>query len=255
MKDLSSVMVNQTYQTTDYSLFKKLKGNRPLSMVHVKRLEESIKKYGMLEVDLIVNEHFETIDGQNRFQAAKNAKAPINYKIVKGYGLREAKILNENMAKWKKSEHLESYCELGYPEYIKFREFMTEYKDHFSFLACERLLTIRAGVKQEYVNGMRVNSKYFEHGYLTIPNIAKSHKYAQQIIQIKPFYKGYNRAGFVQTMISLYQNKNFNHDEFIRKLGAVGAPKLEDCGKVEQYKFLIEDIYNFRRTDKVNLRY
>ena len=255
MKDLSRISVNQTYQTTDYDLFQKLKGNRPLSMVHVKRLEESIKKYGMLEVDLIVNEHFEVIDGQNRLQAARNTKQPVNYKIVKGYGLREAKILNENMAKWKKSEHLESYCELGYTEYIKFREFMTDYKDHFSFLSCEKLLTLRTGKQNEKINGRIVGSRYFEHGYLTIPNLAKSHKYAQQIIQVKPFYKGYNRTGFVQTMISLFQNKNFSHDEFIRKLGAVGAPKLEDCGKVEQYKFLIEDIYNFRRTDKVNLRY
>jgi hypothetical protein len=255
MLNSSIVSVNQTYQTTDYDLFKKLNGNRPLSMVHVKRLEGSIRKYGMLQVDLIVNEHYEVIDGQNRLQAAKNAKSPVNYKIVRGYGLREAKILNENMSKWKKSEHLDSYCALGYTEYIKFREFMTEYKDHFSFLSCEKLLTVRTGAKQEYINGKRVKSKFFEHGYLTIPDLAKSHKYAQQIIQIKPFYKGYNRSIFVQTMISLFQNKNFSHDEFIRKLGAVGAPKLEDCGKVEQYKFIIEDIYNFRRADKVNLRY
>lgn len=255
MKDLSRVSVNQTYQTTNYSLFKKLRGNRPISMIHVKRLEESIKKYGMLEVDLIVNEHFDVIDGQNRLQAAKNAGVPVYYKVVGGYGLREAKILNENMAKWKKSEHLESYCELGYPEYIKFREFMTEYKDHFSFLSCEKLLTMRFGWRNETINGKTVSSKYFEHGYLSIPDIALSHKYAQQIIEIKPFYKGYNRTGFVQTMISLFKNKDFSHDEFLRKLGSVGAPKLEDCGKIEQYKFLIEDIYNFRRSDKVNLRY
>ena len=255
MKDLSRITVNQTYQTADYSLFKKLKGNRPLSMVHVKRLEDSIKKYGMLEVDLIVNEHFEVIDGQNRLQAARNAKSPVNYKVVKGYGLREAKILNENMAKWNRAEHLESYCELGYPEYLKFREFMKEYKAYFSFLSCEKLLTLRVSGKSDKVNGRNVLSKYFEHGYLSIPDLAKSHKYAQQIIEIKPFYKGFNRTGFVQTMISLFQNNNFNHDEFIRKLGASGAPKLEDCGRVEQYKFLIEDIYNFRRSDKVNLRY
>lgn len=255
MKDLSRVTVNQTYQTADYSLFKKLKGNRPLSMVHVKRLEDSIKKYGMLEVDLIVNEHFEVIDGQNRLQAAKNAKAPINYKVVKGYGLREAKILNENMAKWNKAEHLESYCELGYPEYLKFKEFMKEYKGYFSFLSCEKLLTLRRGFRSEMINGKQVSSKYFEHGYLKIPDLNKSHKYAQQIIEIKPFYKGFNRTGFVQTMISLYQNKHFSHDEFLRKLGATGAPRLEDCGRVEQYKFLIEDIYNFRRSNKVNLRY
>lgn len=254
-QEFKGVTVNTTYETRDYDLFKKLKGNRPLSMVHVRRLEESIKKYGMLEVDVIVNENFEVIDGQNRLAAAKRAKSVIHYKIVKGYGLNEAKILNENLKKWNRSEHLESYCELGYPEYIKFKKFMDDFRGHFAFLPCELLLTLRAGVKNEVVANKSVSSKYFEQGYFKAVDLNKSYKYAQQIIEIKPFYKGYNRSVFVRAMISLFKNKNFSHDEFLRKLKSVGAPKLEDCSRVEQYKLLIEDIYNFRRGDKISLRY
>lgn len=246
---------SNAYVTTDYSLFKKLKGNRPIAMVHVKRLEESILKYGMLEVDVIVNENFEVIDGQNRLQAAKNAKSPVYYKVINGYGLREARILNENMSKWNKREHLESYCELGEPVYIQFKEFLQEYKDHFGFAACEVLLSLRSSMRSELVNGKSVSSKSFERGLLHIPDIDKSRFYADRIIEIKPFYKNYGRAVFVRAMVSLFKNENFDHDEFIRKLAAAGAPKLEDCGRVDQYKFIIEDIYNFRRSQKVGLRY
>lgn len=255
MKDLSRIAVNQNYQTTDYSLFKKLKGNRPLSSVHLKRLEQAIRKYGMLEVDIIVNEHFEVIDGQNRLQAAKNAKAPVYYKVVGGYGLREAKILNENLSQWKKSEHLESYCELGYPEYMKMKQFMNEYKGVFSFSVFEQLVTLRSGFKIDTVEGKHAASKYFQYGYLQIPDIAKSHRFAQQLIEIKPYYKGYGRSIFVRAMLPIFRNKSFNHDEFLRRLKMTGAPKLVDCSNVEQYKLLVEDVYNFRRTDKVNLRY
>ena len=246
---------SNAYVTTDYSLFRQLKGNRQLNMVHVIRLDESILKYGMLEVDVIVNEDFQVIDGQNRLQAAKNAKSPVFYKIVNGYGLREARILNENMSKWNKREHLESYCELGNPVYIQFRDFLKEYKDHFGFAACEALLTLKSGGQRDKVGKKYVSSKYFEQGYLEIPDIEKSKVYADRIIEIKPFYKNYGRSTFVKTMISLFKNENFDHDEFIRKLAAIGAPRLEDCGRSDQYKFMIEDIYNFRRSQKVGLRY
>jgi hypothetical protein len=71
---------------------------------------------------------------------------------------------------------------------------------------------------------------------------------------IKPYYVGYNRSAFVGTMIVLLQNQNFDFNDFMHKL-RIQPTALVDCANREQYKTLIEDIYNFKRREKVNLRF
>lgn len=57
-------VVGQVCQTNDYSLFKTLKGNRNINQAHLYRLTKSIKEKYLLS-PIVVNEHFEIIDGQN----------------------------------------------------------------------------------------------------------------------------------------------------------------------------------------------
>ena len=249
------VKVNETFRTSNYSIFKRLQGNRPLNMIHVKRLEESIKKNGMLEVDIIVNRDWEVIDGQNRLEAAKNARVPVYFKIKPDYGLREAQILNENVKVWRKVDYLDSYCELGFTEYVEFKKFTEAYKKDFNFSSCEALIRLRSTTKQSTLDGERVPAKYFESGELKIVDIQKSRKYANAIKEIKPYFEGYNNSVFVRTMIFMLNHENYNHYEFKAKLQLRGAPSLEYCKTMAQYKLLIEDIFNYKRSDKVNLRY
>ncbi|MCE5226975.1 MAG: hypothetical protein LLG05_14110 [Porphyromonadaceae bacterium] len=249
------VKVNETFSTDDYNLFKRLEGNRVLNMVHVKRLEESIAKNGMLQIDIIVNENFQVIDGQNRLQAARNAKSIVYYKVCRGYGLKEAQILNENVKTWRKIDYLDSYCELGYGEYVKFKKFMNDFP-YFNFSSCEKILQQISSYRQDTVGGERTTSKYFETGNLYIPNLKESYVIAGKMLDIKPYFEGYNNTTFVSAMLSIFRNKEYDHGEFIRKLQTRGSARLEFCQNMEQYKLLIEEIYNFRRQgSKINLRY
>lgn len=246
--------VNETFSTNNLGQFKRLLGNRVLNMVHVKRLEESIKKNGMLEIDIIVNEKMEVIDGQNRLKAAENVGSHVFYKVCKGYGLEQAQTLNENVKKWRKVDYLESYCELGYSPYLKFREFMRTYPD-LQFNACESILTLRTSSKQTTILGKSAVSKYFETGLLEIPDIKKSYKIADMVMSIKPHFDGFSTSTFVRAMLQIFQNKEYDHQEFIKKLENKLAPSLDLCANMEQYKLLVEEIYNYRRSLKVNLRY
>ena len=54
--------------------------------------------------------------------------------------------------------------------------------------------------------------------------------------------------------LSLSKNKNFEFTEFIIKLNAQPT-SLVDCTTTGHYITLIEEIYNYRRRDKVNLRF
>ena len=71
---------------------------------------------------------------------------------------------------------------------------------------------------------------------------------------IKTYYLGYNRSIFVGTMIGMLNNDKFDFNEFMHKL-RLQPTALVDCANREQYKTLIEDIYNYKSRNKISLRY
>ena len=116
----------QVHTTKDYSLFKTLNGNRDVNHLHLSRLKESMSKNHLTTI-IMVNEKFEIIDGQHRFFISQELKLPINYIISKNYGLAEVQILNANMKNWQTIDYVNGYCDLGYKDYIIYRDFVNEY--------------------------------------------------------------------------------------------------------------------------------
>ena len=65
----------------------------------------------------------EFVDGQHRLQAQKELNLPTYYIKNKGYGIEETRILNQNTNNWTANNFMEAFCDLGMPEYIKYRKF------------------------------------------------------------------------------------------------------------------------------------
>jgi len=255
MKKQNSQINNvQVKQTTDYSMFKNLIGNRKPNQLHIKRLENSFKKKYLFS-PILVNERMQIIDGQHRFLSAKKLGLPINYLVVEGYGLEEVQILNTNSANWKKQDYLKAYCDLGLEPYLQMRQFMLDFPD-FGVAIAEMILTdkVNGENKQLVVDKITMRMMGFQNGELNIPNLSKAYETAEKVLMFKPYYDGYNRSTFVRTLITLFKNENYVHSEMISKL-ANNPSALKHCANVTQYKFLLEDIFNFRRREKVNLRY
>lgn len=245
---------NQVRTTNDYTRFRTLVGNRKPNDLHVKRLSNSFQKRYLFS-PILINEKWQIIDGQHRFLAAKELNLPINYIIVEGYGLNEVQILNTNSANWKKEDYLKAYCDLGSKPYLEMKQFMNDYPD-FGISVSEQLITNSVGGvnNRGHLDKGRGRVKNFEEGRLTIPDIKKSYENAEKVMMFKPYYDGYNRSVFVAALIGIFQNENYNHAEMISKLSQQPS-SLTHCTNVTQYKLLIEEIYNHRRRDKVNLRY
>lgn len=252
--------VNHVYETNDYSMFKTLEGNRKLNKLHVARLKRSFSER-YLFTPLLVNSKMEVIDGGHRLEAAKDLGLPVRYIILNGYGLREVQIFNTNMKNWKKEDYLKGYCDLKYPEYLKFNNFMKRFPE-YGINSSERILLLRAGstpMRADF-DGLRTPSgksygvKYFEEGELVIPDYEKSCQIANMILMLKPYYDGFHRPVFVAAMLGILKVEGFSISELIAKL-KLNPTALQHCNDVTQYKLLIEDIYNYRRRDKVNLRY
>lgn len=233
---------SQVHTTTDYFMFKPIEGNRNKNLLHINRLKKSMSENYLFTV-IIVNENYEIIDGQHRFEVISELGLPLHYIICKGYGLKEVHTLNANMKTWNADDYLDGYCQLGYKDYIIYKEFKDKYE-----LGHNETMRLLAGD----VNGS--DQKVFYSGNFKVKELHKAEKVIEKVLMVEPYYDGVRRRSFIYAMVSLFNNKNFEFTEFLQKL-KLQPTALQHCNTTNNYKILIEEIYNYRRREKINLRY
>jgi hypothetical protein len=256
-----SELVNMVYKTDELSIFKTIDGNRVPNLQHIKRLADSIKTYGMKCNPILVNEKMQVIDGQHRLMAAKEVGTFVYYIILNGYNLSEVHTLNLNQKNWTKKDYMEGYANMGIESYIKLRDFCNKNQD-LLFTDCLALCSNVSShgsmtLSNKYRNGKDKISnlkQVFEEGTWIGKDFELGQEWANKVRMIQPYYSNYNRSTFIGTLLTLFQNNNFDFNEFMHKL-RLQPTALVDCSNREQYKTLIEDIYNFRSRNKINLRY
>jgi hypothetical protein len=239
---LAHKLFSQVHTTKDYSLFKSLEGNRNKNLLHINRLKKSMQKHYLVTI-IMVNENYEIIDGQHRFHVIRELGLPLYYIVCKGYGLREVQILNENSKTWNADDYLHGYCDLGYADYLIYDAFKKKYK--IGHNECLRLL------------GGSLSSSLihlFYSGDFKVTDFEQACSNIEKILTISPYYAGVRRRTFINSMLTLFNNPNFEYTEFLQKL-KLQPTALVDCTNVSQYITLIEQIYNYKRRDKINLRY
>ena len=122
-------VTGSTYKTSNYELFTRLEGNRPVLSNRVTKIKGSITKNGYIFNPIVVNEKMEIIDGQGRFEALKMLGRPIDYVIAEGAGLQECIALNASGTIWTITDYINSYCEMGNENYIRLRDIMNEFPE------------------------------------------------------------------------------------------------------------------------------
>lgn len=233
------------HTTKDYSLFKPIDGNRNKNLLHLNRLKKSMSENYLFTI-LTVNENYEIIDGQHRFEIIKELGLPLNYVVCKGYGLNEVHTLNANAKTWKSSDYLEGYCNLGYKDYLIFRDFKEKYG-----LGHDETVCLLHGSK---AIGGGSHVQEFYSGNFKVKDLKKAEDAMEKIKMIEPYYAGYKRRYFIYAMLNLFKNPNFQFTEFLQKL-RLQPTALQDCVTTSAYIILIEEIYNYKRKGKVNLRF
>jgi len=233
---------SQVHTTTDYFLFKSIDGNRNKNLLHLNRLKKSMSENYLFTI-IIVNEKYEIIDGQHRFEIIKELNLPLHYIICDGYGLNEVHILNQNSKTWNCDDYLDAYVNLGYEDYIKYAEFKQKYN-----LGHHETMSLLSKITS------KIDQQIFFTGQFKVKSIKDAENTIEKILMIEPYYVGVRRRSFIYAMMSLFKNPNFEYTEFIQKL-KLQPTALQDCTNINNYKTLIEEIYNYRRREKVNLRF
>tara|TARA_R110001583_G_C5584045_1_gene403143 strand:+ start:386 stop:1225 length:840 start_codon:yes stop_codon:yes gene_type:complete len=231
-------------KTTNYDVFKIHTANRKINKNHVDNIKKSMKKNFLL-TPIIVNEKYEVIDGQHRLQACKDLGLPVFYYVKNNYSIKEMQRLNAFNKNWTSNNYLDTGVALNDQDYIDYKRFKNKYDfshDINITLLCD--------------NTTHKDHEKFREGTFKVKNYELACKYADKIYLILPYYEGFKRRRFVSAILFLIKHKKevFSINEFISKLK--NRPNsLQHCINTKQYLELIEEIYNYRRKLKVNLRF
>lgn len=120
-------------QTTDYSLFKKLEGNRDVKKKN--SLVKSIQEMDLTMYNpIIVSDKFKIVDGQHRFEACKELGKPIYFIVIPSQIAEKAMIiLNRNQSQWR-SEQFFNYKVYKVGDcYDDLKRYMDKYKMALSY--------------------------------------------------------------------------------------------------------------------------
>jgi hypothetical protein len=241
----SGKKVNEIFSTKEYAKFKLIKGNRVIKNPKIKKLVKSMTEDGWLPGSyVVVNSRWEIIDGQHRILAGMQCNLPIIYTMEKKADDKVMRGLNKAGDNWQLNDHLHGFVEDGNEHYTFLYNFMKDFpelKITEAMMLCKNAYTA-------------VPRGTFENGEFTVKNKRVAIEWAEYVMRLKPFAKFFNTGIFVRALVCCLTKEGFDFNDFVRKI-ELRPTSLVKCGTREQYIELFESIYNYRRSDKLNLRY
>ena len=216
MEIIQTTESREILTTNDYNKFSFIKGNRDLNKSNVKKIIDSIRKYGYdYDNPIEVDSDFRIIDGQHRFEALKELGLHIPYVIKDFLGLAYLVIKNSAVKAWTYYDIIKSFATLGYVEYVYVQNCFNSVLNKSVILQVanknyhlHRDKNIRMGV-----NGSSVkNGSFVFFNKSVFDWIIENQK---QLTQITPFHK---QAFFIYAIAFLYRHIEIDWTKFFRDM-------------------------------------
>lgn len=245
-------MENATSQisvTSNYDRFKFLTANRERGNAHVERLKAAFVEFGNLTrvQPILVNDRWEIIDGQHRFQAAMELNEPIYYTVAAGLGVNEARSMNILHKPWTTDDFAHSYADSGDANYRRYLELREEFP---SFSHSVLLVVINRGSDR---SGML---RDFREGNLTItPEDLRNIKAALAELETEAelIPAGTTQKELHLALVRARRTENYDHHRMVQKLQLQGG-SVPRFGSSPDYLRALEDVYNYRVSDSQRAR-
>ena len=234
---------SKVYSTTEYSKFKKLRGNRAINELHVRRLVEAIKEKD-LQIPIIVDQDMNVLDGQHRLDAYKIVGNPIFYIVKDRFVLQDVRNVNSVARKWTLTEYLMSYCKLGKKDYQLLEWFHRTYE--FGIAECVAMLNGKG-----YTNVAIL--KEFRKGDFVIDDLEQGKTWARNINACGEYFQYYKKGTFIKAMLHAMKHKDFKWSIFYKRL-CNNSSKLKNQGSRNDFIVNIERIYNHGTANKHKIR-
>ena len=238
----------KVYHTTDYTMFNRIRGNRDLNGLKIKKITHDIKNGVDLLCDfpILVTEttgplgknRLDVLDGQHRLEAARVTKKPVYFIVRKAeMDLHGVARLNSLQEKWKPADFINCYIERGVKDYQRLRDFVEQYGTPISMA----IILLEKGVVHDA--GIKDNLKEaFMKGEFRV----KHWKQAVDIIENCKLFgasEAWNTTAFVKAITKILKANTCDFDELLEKFNQ--DPK--QLGQAKNYKGYceaLERIYN-----------
>ena len=234
--------------------------NRNIDRRNVDRLKKSMKDCYIPSV-IKVNQDWFIIDGQHTRQALMelaeeheefNDKEVI-YQMYYTKSKEEARkvciSLNTTSEKWKYEDFVDIWADSENENYIWFKEFKEKY--NLNFITARYILTgINRGLCQHEDDIKFRNGEFV----ITQEQRIRATRIARQLQEIKrliPKVVG-NARNFQLAFSMVARNEKYDHERMITKL-EFQYDRIHKCSTQLNYVEMLQDIYNYKSRDKINL--
>jgi len=231
--------------TKDYGIFSSIEGNRAVKPNHVKKLMSAMEKE-LLVSPIIVNERMEIIDGQHRLAACRGLGLPVYYITVGGYDREQVQMLNANSRNWSTDDFVESMISKGSDDYTILKAFREKFG--IPYTSSVALLGSRSAEYNKHL------MTAFKEGNFKVKDLRRAEDVGNLVEKASKYFDAARTKYFVSAITRCYDKPDFDGDEFIHKL-SLNSLMINKCRNAKQYLEVIEEIYNYRRRNKVNLRF
>ena len=234
-------------KTTNYNIFKRLEGNRPVPEQRVKKIISSIKKVGYVISPVIVNENYEVIDGQGRVEALKRLGLPVFYIVDPGKGIDECIAMNINQTNWTMLDYIKSHAETGNVSYKNILTLIERYGEYFKLKVI--LYAVNGKIEQAGLD--------LKEGRLvcTDDTLTKADRRLSWLMNFTSPLKGIQGhvEYYLQALLFCYEDPEVDNERLIQKITMLQA-NLKPVTQIQQAFEYIEDAYNNRSRNKVYIK-
>ena len=232
---------NKFFETRDYSMFKKIRGNRPVDEAHVKQLKKLIADKDLMD-PIRVNQNKEVVDGQHTLQARKELGLPVPYIIINSDDPLDVARLNQGRKNWSLDHYLGHHCARGKMDYKICKSKMVQ----FGLPVSETIILLL-----KLTSKWRLITEQFKQGDFKIPvgGIQNCDKIGSQLMYLIKYFLGMDNSDrrikrqIVNAYIVAVRHPQFSFDRFKTAIKTKSAWLMSGTS-TRDYIQIFQKIYN-----------
>lgn len=237
MTTIYNKKVTEIRKTNDYSLFKNILGNRSLKDKNYNKLLKSMRE-NQLVIPILINENWEIIDGQHRYNSCKTLGLPVYYYMIEGYAIEEVKIANQVSCNWGTEDYLNLHVELENHEYLRFKRVLEIYN-----LKTPQLLKLISMLNKDNLSKLKLD---FQDGVFVIDNYDNLIDFLDKLQDFNiGNFTVYNSTKFTEAFAKLYMYSKYDHNRMVERLASMGYKLEKRQLQAEYLSLLVNDIYSY----------
>lgn len=227
------------HNSTNYSEFSLIGTNRDINPKQVAHIKKTLGIKNLLHGNpVMVNTKMQVIDGQHRFTAAKELGLPVWFLVVEA-NEDDIVMLNTNQRNWQTVDYIAYYAKQGDEHYIKLQSILNETNHNVSEVL-------------ELLDAKNLRQQISKGGYKVVDDNEIDRR-LYVLHQVKLVFGRTLYQVQVAALKKALSTPEFDEHHFIKNLKKRRKHFYAAAGVRDQL-INIEDIYNYRLSDKTRIR-